>query len=303
MNARFFLTLAAAAAIAVPAGAQGLQRRAALVGGGGPQAGRCTADVIVDGAAEVEIRGDNGSLRDLSGRPPEWRRFECTSVMPINPGNIRFSASGRGSAQLVRDPRNGGVAVIRIQDPDAGAQIYHLELSWSNGGPYQAQGAWDRDRSERDRAGFGANQAVQVCQDAVRQQAMDRFHTDNVYFRDTRMDDNPGRRDWVVGMLDAHPPYGPERHMRFSCSVNFDTGRVRSAQIEPMEGAGGEGYRPSSEMNQQAFENCRREVSERVRREGYDNLDFQSMNVDNSRQGGWITGFVRAQGQDHLERR
>ncbi len=305
MYGRLFLTFLSTAAIAVPLSAQGLQRRAVLTGGGGPGAGSCSGEVIVDGSAEISIRGDTASIRDLSGRPPEWRRFECTSVMPMNPGNIRFHADGRGRAQLVGNPNNGGTAVIRIDDPEGGAEVYRFDISWDNAQAYQNNPPYDRDRrQERDRAmngSFGADQAVQVCEDAVRQQAMDRFRTRDVYFRRVNMDDNPGRRDWVVGTMDIHPQYSPEQHYRFSCSVNFDTGRVRSAQIDPMEGA--DGYRPGTVMNAGAIENCRHEVAERIRRQGYRDLDFTSINADNRPgRNDWVVGSVRAQGPDHPER-
>src|SRR5580704_9751389 len=109
--------------IAVSAFAQPFQRRAQIVGGGSPDRGKCTIEVVVDGAAEVEIRGDTANLRNLSGTPPQWRRFQCTDPLPPNPEGFRFAGiDGRGRQQLVRDPRNGGSAVIRIDDPDNGSE-------------------------------------------------------------------------------------------------------------------------------------------------------------------------------------
>ena len=43
--------------------------------------------------------------------------------------------------------------------------------------------------------------------------------------------DNPGRNDWVMGRIDVHPN-GRGQVYDFSCSVNFDSGNVRTAQIE-----------------------------------------------------------------------
>src|SRR6266567_3056744 len=78
------------------------QRRAVMTGGGNGDRGKCTIEVVVDGAAEVEIRGDNATLRDISGQPPQFRRFQCTSVMPVNPANFRFSGvDGRGRQELI----------------------------------------------------------------------------------------------------------------------------------------------------------------------------------------------------------
>src|SRR5260370_36264545 len=66
------------------------QRRAVITGGGGDR-GKCTIEVVVDGAAEGEIRGDNAILRNVSGQPPQFRRFQCHAVMPPNSVNFRFS--------------------------------------------------------------------------------------------------------------------------------------------------------------------------------------------------------------------
>ena len=59
MYQRIFFGIVAVAAVA---GAQTFPRRAAIVGGGSPDRGQCTVEVVVDGAAEVEIRGDVGVL-------------------------------------------------------------------------------------------------------------------------------------------------------------------------------------------------------------------------------------------------
>jgi hypothetical protein len=114
---------------------QSFERRATMRGGS-PDRGKCTIEVVVDGAAEVEVRGDSAVLRNLAGQPPQWRRFECTGPMPANPANFRFSGvDGRGRQTLVRDPRNGGGAVIRIEDPDNGSEGYTFDLTWSGGYP------------------------------------------------------------------------------------------------------------------------------------------------------------------------
>jgi hypothetical protein len=135
-------------AVATIAGAQTFPRRAAMVGGGSPDRGQCTVEVTVDGAAEVEIRGDTGVLRNLSGQQPQWRRFECTGAMPPNPGDFHFAGvDGRGKQELIRDPRNGGAAVVRIADSDNGAESYTFTLSWGDRGPFGG----------RDDRGFGGD--------------------------------------------------------------------------------------------------------------------------------------------------
>src|SRR5437899_3111456 len=115
MSARFFVAIAVFASIAGSVGAQTHSRRATATG---TDRGKCTVEVVVDGAAEVEVRGDTANLRNLAGQPPQWRRFECNGTLPPNPVDFRFAGvDGRGRQQLVQDPRNGGVAVVRIEDP------------------------------------------------------------------------------------------------------------------------------------------------------------------------------------------
>src|SRR5690349_17353786 len=107
MNKRILKTISTGAVFAAALCAQGLSRQAAINGNGSPDRGKCTIEVVVDGAAQVEIRGTSATLRDLNGQRPQWRRFECTGNMPTNPANFRFQGiDGRGRQELVRDPRN-----------------------------------------------------------------------------------------------------------------------------------------------------------------------------------------------------
>ncbi len=133
MSARFFVAIAVFASIAGSVGAQTYSRRATAMGGVSTDRGKCTIEVVVDGAAEVEVRGDTANLWNLAGQPPQWRRFECNGPLPPNPLDFRFAGvDGRGRQQLVQDPRNGGVAVVRIEDPQSGSEGYTFDLFWSN---------------------------------------------------------------------------------------------------------------------------------------------------------------------------
>jgi hypothetical protein len=239
-----------------------------MVRGGDPNNGKCTVEVVVDGAAQIEIRGNTANLRDLNGRRPQWRRFECTGVMPPNPANFRFEGiDGRGRQTLVRDPRNGGVAVVQIEDPSGGAEGYTFDIMWGDsrrdfGGNYGAAPGSPNNGQYRDRMegggspnwgdpgyrpnwrdseyyrqyghGFGIDEAIRVCRDAVYDQARRRFGTNNIHFLRTRIDDNPGRNDWVIGAIDVHPNR-PGQVYNFSCSVDFNSGRIRSAEIDPRQ--------------------------------------------------------------------
>jgi len=211
--------------------AQTMERRANFTGGGGPE-GRCTVEVIVDGAAEVEIRGDRALLHNLYGQTPQWRRFECTSPMPGNLVNFRFQGvDGRGRQSLASDPRRGGPVVVRIEDPDNGSEGYTFDIFWQGGGGFPPQGGPGygpgpgRDRGYRGRT--SVDDAVRICQDSVRAQANDRLRGSPINFRRTTIDNNPGRQDWVIGTFDSRRGI-----YNFSCSVDFQSGRVRSADFQ-----------------------------------------------------------------------
>jgi hypothetical protein len=110
---------------------QNNQRQAAITGAGSSDRGKCTLEVVVDGVAQVEIRGATASLRTVSGQPAQWRRFECNAAMPANPTNFRFAGvDGRGKQELLRDPANGGVAIVQIEDPNGGREGYTFDVMW-----------------------------------------------------------------------------------------------------------------------------------------------------------------------------
>jgi hypothetical protein len=53
-----FLTVATLVTTSGIMSGQGFERRA-MIRGGNPDRGKCTIEVVVDGAAEVEVRGDS----------------------------------------------------------------------------------------------------------------------------------------------------------------------------------------------------------------------------------------------------
>jgi hypothetical protein len=191
---------------------------------------------------------------------------------------------GRGRQQLIREPANGGAAVVQIEDKDGGAEGYTFDITWDSRGPNNGVGQYDpnqrpvtnppdyrgnppdyrgnppdnRGDTNRDRFdnrnrdsgegqyrpnyrdsdyyrryhhGFAVDEAVRVCKDAVYTQAVRRFRSQDVHFLRTTIDDNPGREDWVIGSVDVHRGPREERY-GFSCSVNFDNGQVRTAQLD-----------------------------------------------------------------------
>ena len=251
------------ATFAVTAGFANAQTRSAtMVGGGNANAGKCTVDIIVDGSAQVEVKGDRATLKNTGGQAPQWRRFECTGPLPSNPANFRFEGvDGRGRQTLVRDPRNnGGAALVQIEDSQGGAEGYTFDLFWGNEpavtGSFQGgrgPGGSGGDRNDRDfrpppdgrpsegggfrgdRRRMPDDQAFDICRRSIRDQAVMRFRTPNVDIRNIAVDNNPGRRDWIMGDVAVPRRFGRLDLYHFSCSVNFDTGEVRSAHIDQFE--------------------------------------------------------------------
>jgi hypothetical protein len=191
--------------------------------------------------------------------------------------------------------------VVRIQDPQGGSEGYTFDVTWGGGAwgggaMPPMRGGYPPPPPPNDRPGnrFTTEQAVRVCQDAVRQQAYDRFHSPNISFRRTALDDNPGRRDSVVGLFDIRRGYDRDEAYRFSCSVNFETGEVRSAQIDPMDRDRPDGdQRPSP--TKIAMDSCQRSVDDNLRQKGYQHVDILSISVDDRPgRSDWIVGSARA---------
>jgi hypothetical protein len=268
----------------------------------------------------VEIRGNRAILRNIAGQPPQWRRFECTDALPRNPAEFRFQGiDGRGRQTLFRDPRNnGGAAVIRIEDPASGSEGYTFDIMWGGGygqGPIRNDQGGGRFEGGRSGGGpgrrFTTEQAVQVCESSIRQQAEQRFRTRTIDFRGTALDDNPGRQDWVMGMFDVQRSPGRGETYNFSCSVNFDTGLVRSAQIGAMErmarGGRSGGAQGRRFTTQQAVEVCessiRQQAEQRFRTR---NITFRGTALDdNPGRQDWVIGMFdvsRGLGRDETYR-
>lgn len=292
MSQRFLVVLGCAGLLASLCAAQNLQRRANITGGGDRDRGKCTIEVVVDGAADIEIRGGSAFLRNQSGQRPQWRRFDCTSQMPDYPADVRFKGvDGRGRQQLIQVPQGGGGAVIvRIEDTEGGTEGYTFDITWAlqPGGYYADNPGITGNRQ------FPDNDAVQACQQAIRQQAASRFGGANVTFRTASIDNQPGRHDWVIGTVDIYDRGVPQGY-RFSCQIDFGSGQVRSAEIETGQG-GQYGYRGQGDRRQYRSSEeqaCEKAVSDRLWRDRYSNIDIE-FHPSRQDRANRITGSVRA---------
>ena len=240
MKNRSLLLAVTIVACVAQANAQRVQNFRANITGGGGDSGKCTIEVEVDDTAEVEVYGVDGRLRTLSGNPATWRRFQCTSPLPRNPGDFRFRGiDGRGRVELIQDPRNsGGRAVVRIQDSQGGREGYTFDLEWRGAGGGHPGGGYPGGGSPGGgypggggRPSYGMPQAMDSCRDAVRDKARRDYGVRDVDFRSIDRDNAPGKNDWIVGTFDGRRGGGNVDRFNFSCSVNFNNGNIRSVDI------------------------------------------------------------------------
>ncbi len=207
MHYRLQVFLVLLASTAIPGFSQDTIR-ANVRGGNRGDGGKCTIEVDVDDVAEVEVRGDTARIRTLSGGPSRFRRFECDGIMPPRPAEFRFTGvDGRGRQNLIRDPRNGGVAVVRIEDPKSGREGYTFDLEWRGGGNY------GNGRGYNDRRGDGYD---------------DRR---NDRYDDRRNDRYDDRRN---GRYDDRRDYGNGRNQNgaYTVSCSSDNGRRQYCQAD-----------------------------------------------------------------------
>ncbi len=88
----------------------------------------------VDGAIELEVRGNSVRERHLSGQPPYDVRANSGWSLPRRDVTVRVARlRGRGRVEVIAQPtaRNGYVALIRINDSERGADDYEIEISWN----------------------------------------------------------------------------------------------------------------------------------------------------------------------------
>jgi hypothetical protein len=221
-NKNLLLTFVVLVASAVTGSAQTSYRRAAMIGSGNLPEGRCTVSVLVDGAADVEIRGDTATLRRVAGPAPQWHRFECTGPIPDVPASLRLRAiEGNGRMTLTQDTSSGGVAVVRITNPEVrGDEIYTFDIFWRM--PDRVYQSSDADRVVRD------DDSVQSCRTAAES------HIRRDGYWDVRMGavsrDNRGANDLVTGTASANSSYGPDA-FTFSCRVDPSDGQIRRLDV------------------------------------------------------------------------
>jgi hypothetical protein len=242
----------------------------ARIGNGDGNNGKCTIEVEVDSVAEVEVSGSEARLNTLSGGAATFRRMDCTGALPRNPADFRFKGvDGRGSQQLIRDPRQGGgIAVVRIDDRDGGREGYTFDLIWSNSGSSNNggfnssnggfgdtngnnggfnngrgnnngqgrgnQGNWNGPRNGDNSA--NSNQAMRACQTEVASRIRRGGYSD-IQFGNVNFDNNRNRADWIVGSARGIQTFGTDQ-FDFTCRVDLASGRLGDVRVDRINNNG-----------------------------------------------------------------
>ncbi len=97
--------------------------------------GRFDLILRVDGEAFVYVRGNEVTYQALSGAPLQDAGSNYSQSIP----RARFGTfnmekvAGRGSVELYEEPAAGNdyTAILRINDRDRGAELYHVRLEWT----------------------------------------------------------------------------------------------------------------------------------------------------------------------------
>jgi hypothetical protein len=312
----------AAAALSLQAQVPDDIRQATIRGSRGTS-GKCTVEVRVDVAAEVDIYGDSGRLRTLGGQPAGWTRLECTDPLPYNMSDFRFRGiDGRGQVRLAQDPRNNrGIAIIRIDDPSSGSEAYTFDIEWSgaSGGAPTGGFSTAAPRLETPAPGPGrrlgqsapgrrgsrrisAEQAIDLCRTELRSRVARDYNLREIDITSAALDTTVAVDNRITGAFSERggrfrrtPAY------RFNCDVDYNTGQVSGIEILRGDGSvvppgtalgGTPNNQPAYDQNR-VLRACQDAVAARANRDGYQKLNFTSTAVDPNRAGtvsGTLTG-------------
>ena len=252
------LKLLAALTVAVAAYAQGpAQLRRAWIGESKVTSGKCTIEVRVDIAAEVDILGDTGRLRTTAGQPATWTRMECSDPLPRRMTDFRFTGiDGRGNMRLFKDPRaNNSVAVIHIEDPQGGSEGYTFDIEWDGGSGGAAVNGFGGPPppppppppASRGGGGFGqgrgaarisAERAMDLCRAEVHERGRRDYDLRDIDITSVGVDNGRGRTNWVTGAF-TEGNFDPGRGSGylFNCSVDYFSGEVGTIEILRADGS------------------------------------------------------------------
>lgn len=114
----------------------------------------------VDRQVSLTMQGSNTSTSAIRGTESSGR-FSVSSALPQREGAVRVALTGgRGNAAVVQQPNAGNnyAAVVRVADPNSGADRYQVTVYFT---PAATYGAYNRDRNDdrgwNDNANRGRN--------------------------------------------------------------------------------------------------------------------------------------------------
>lgn len=171
------------------------------------------------------------------------------------------------------------------------------------------------------------------CESEIRVQAREQFGAKRVSFPSVRIQHTPGGNAWITGTVQMangkHSSFDS-----FSCSADFNTGMVRSAQLRPRANYQARANWSGNHMNSQAdppaatnretpretamnrhttpaattqgvayrvigpsaIANCHSAAASQMRHAGYGNIRFKTTNVGYSSNGEQVFGRAKASG-------
>ena len=97
--------------------------------------------------------------------------------------------------------------------------------------------------------------------------------------------------------MDVVRGYGRAERFQFACSLNRETGEVRSVRMDPFTGGGFGNPGPGTAGANVAIQNCERAVTVRLRNDGYGRVEMGRINVDDRPgRADWIVGDAKGIG-------
>lgn len=87
----------------------------------------------VDDRASISIHGRNVQTQTISGKPVQSVTTHIFGRLPTkHPVFVNITKRGRGTVRVVQQPGpfNNYTAVVRIHDPQPGADHYRFRLEW-----------------------------------------------------------------------------------------------------------------------------------------------------------------------------
>ncbi|MEO8595781.1 MAG: hypothetical protein ABI759_20845 [Candidatus Solibacter sp.] len=128
--------------------------------------GQCDIRLLVDGDADVSVRGDRVSIRTIAGRDAQDDGSECNQPLPAGPvRDLRFEVKKRrNEIRMVEGPdaRNGFAALVRIRDTEDGEGRYQFRLTWNAASSERPAARYDNPDQPAAGAGFSWNNTTSM---------------------------------------------------------------------------------------------------------------------------------------------